>query len=111
MGQVASNMGNPNVVNPQQANWGDLDTNEKLARVGAQGARGLANGMQNYYQQAGQLQNRGGGGISAAAVPQTPAIQPQIYTPGGPNALPMPNNGSTWAGDYGNNGRRNFYGQ
>lgn len=102
MGQLGQNMSNPNVVNPQQANWGDMDTSEKLARVGAQGIRGLSNGVQNYYQQAGALKPAGGG-VAPAQVPQTPAIQPQIYTP--------PNNGSQWAGDFGNNGKnRNFYG-
>lgn len=100
MGQVGQDMQNKNVVDPRQAQWGDLDTNEKLARVGAQGARGLANGMQNYSQQAGALKPAGGG-VAPMQIPQTPMIQPQIYTP---------NNGSQWAGDFGNNGKRNFYG-
>lgn len=100
MGQIGQDMQNKNVVDPRQAQWGDLDTNEKLARVGAQGIRGLGNGMQNYYQQAGALRV-GSGGMAPIQTPPTPAIQPQIYNP---------NNGQQWAGDFGNNGKRNFYG-
>lgn len=97
LGGIGGNMLNKNVVDPSQANWADLDTSEKLARFGAQGLRGAANGMQNYYGQAGQLQNRGGG-MSPMQIPQTPAIQPTIFNPQGPSAA---NNGGVWPPDGG----------
>lgn len=67
MGQMAGNMMNPNVANPQQAQWGDLDPSEKGARVLAGGIKGVGPALQNYFQQKTQMANSGGG----------PMIQPQ----------------------------------
>lgn len=60
MGQLGSNLGNPNVVNPNQAKFGDLDASEKGARFLAQGTRGLAQGFQNYQQQGQAMRGFGG---------------------------------------------------
>jgi hypothetical protein len=71
MGQMASNLGNSNVTNPQQAQWGDLDQSEKGARLLAGTTGGLAKGFQNYQNQ-NQAMRQGGGG----AMIQAPAAQP-----------------------------------
>lgn len=60
MGQMAANLGNPNVTDPRQAKFGDLDTGEKGARILAQGTRGLAQGFNNYQQQNSQLRRQPG---------------------------------------------------
>lgn len=78
MGQTMSNMGNIG-----EANWQDLDTSEKFARLGMGGAKGFGQGLQNYQQQNAMMRQGGGG----APIPQTPAappvqIQPQNFTPG-----------------------------
>jgi len=53
MGQLAGNLGNPNITGPKanQAQWGDLDSSEKAARLLAGTTGGLAKGFQNYQQQ------------------------------------------------------------
>ncbi len=61
MGQLAGNLGNKNVTDPNQAQWGDLDNSEKGARLIAGGTRGLAQGFSNYQQQNSQLRRPGGG--------------------------------------------------
>jgi hypothetical protein len=74
MGQIGANLGNKNVVDPRQAQWGDLDSSEKSARLIGGGVQGLNRGMQNYN---GQPQNSGMGGFQM----QTPQ-QPQVQLPG-----------------------------
>jgi hypothetical protein len=85
MGQMLGNMGNPNVTNPQQAQWGDMDPSEKGARVLAGGTKGLAQGFSNYQQQNSALRQGGGGGaqIPMGGQPQVdPAyFQPQMRRP------------------------------
>lgn len=49
MGQTMGNIMNPNVANPQQANWGDLDPNEKFARIMAGSLSGLGKGLNQQY--------------------------------------------------------------
>ena len=44
-----SNVVNKNVVDPSQANWGDLDTGEKFARIAAGGLQGLGQGLNQQY--------------------------------------------------------------
>lgn len=72
MGQVGANLGNPNVVNPKQAQWGDLDASEKGARLIGGAAQGLNRGMQAYNAQGQQ-----GGG---------PQMNPMQFALPGPQA-------------------------
>lgn len=75
---------NPNVMDPSQAPWGDLDAGEKSSRVIGGAAKGLGQGMQNYQQQNSAMRNPGGGQMPAAAAPDPQA--PQFGTgnlPGG----------------------------
>jgi hypothetical protein len=60
MGQVAGNMGNPNITGPtaNRAAWGDMDNSEKGARVLSGATQGLAKGFQNYQQQNSQLRRQ-----------------------------------------------------
>lgn len=53
MGQLAGNMQNPNITGPtqQRAQWGDLDSSEKGARLLGGATQGLARGFQNYQNQ------------------------------------------------------------
>lgn len=64
----------PNVMDPNQAQWGDLDTGEKSSRMVGGAAKGLGQGMQNYQQQNSAMRGRGGGmpGPSAPGDPQAP---------------------------------------
>ena len=74
MGQMMSNLQNPNVVNPGQAKWGDLDNTEKAARALGGFTTGLNSGFQNYLGQDARLRQQGGGGqfspVSSVQVPQ-----------------------------------------
>ena len=87
MGQTAGNIFNPNVANPQQAQWGDLDPSEKAARLIAGGTTGLAKGFQNYQNQNAAMR-QGGGGMGFAPV-QTPTVDASYFQPQkrGPNNL------------------------
>lgn len=85
MGQIAGNMGNPNITDPQQARWGDLDSQERAARVAAGTTTGLAKGFSNYQQQNQALRQGGGGG---AIVPQpTQMVDPNYFIPRKQNNL------------------------
>lgn len=79
MGQMAANMGNPNITNPQQAQWGDLDPSEKGARIAAGGIGGLAKGFQGYQQQNAQMR-QGGGGVQIPMGGQQP-VDPSYFQP------------------------------
>jgi len=82
MGQVAGNLGNPNITGPKdnQAQWGDLDSSEKGARLLAGTTGGLAKGFQNYQQQNQAM--RQGGSMGAMAPQQTaPSVDPAYFMP------------------------------
>lgn len=88
MGQMASNIMNPNIANPQQAQWGDLDPNEKAARGIAGGLKGLGPGLQNYFQQKTAMANSGGSGPMIQPQ-QSQMVSPDFFQPQrrGPNNL------------------------
>lgn len=86
MGQMASNLGNANVTNPQQAQWGDLDSSEKGARLLAGTTGGLAKGFQNYQNQNQAM--RQGGGMGAIQPQGAQMVDPGYFQPKkGPNNL------------------------
>lgn len=92
MGQFLGNMGNTNVTDRNQANWGDLDTSEKGARVTSGVLRGLGQGMQQR-----QAPQAGRGGFSSGmAAPQSPVNFP-IFDP---RKFGGAGNGGSFYGDF-----------
>ena len=89
MGQTFSNLGNKNVMDPNQANWGDLDTGEKGARLAGGAAKGLLQGWGNYTRQNAALrQGNGGAPIMPSQPDQTPLFSAQNL-PGRPTRDPF----------------------
>jgi hypothetical protein len=82
MGSTMSNMQNPNITGPQQnrAQWGDLDTSEKGARVLSGAGQGLAQGFQNYQNQNAAMRQGGGGGAMPQFA-QAPIVDPSYFAP------------------------------
>jgi hypothetical protein len=86
MGQMMGNLGNKNVMDPSQANWGDLDSSEKGARVGGAAMRGLGQGFSNYEKQNQALRTPNGG-ASVNGNFDAPAVDPSYFSPQQPNGL------------------------
>jgi hypothetical protein len=104
MGQTMGSLGNQNVIDPNQAKFGDLDSSEKTARIGGAAAKGLGQGMQNYQQQNSMMRNRGGGAGGGGAMspdPQAPQFSTGNLPGGGTDA---------WGGALGQRNSK-FYGQ
>lgn len=83
MGQLASNLGNSNITDPKQAQWGDMDNSERGARLLSGGMRGLGQGMQGMSQQSQ------GGAPMPVPMPQQPQIQLPGMTPEGQQNNPF----------------------
>jgi hypothetical protein len=75
MGQTAAGIFNPNVADPRQAQWGDLDGSEKTSRLLAGGLKGAGLGIARMGQQQPPM---GGGGEMQVPMPQ----QQQVQLPG-----------------------------
>lgn len=90
MGQMASNLGNKDVMDPNQAKWGDLSGGEQAARVGGGAAKGLLGGVQGYENQNAQMRPSGGGGMAPA--PQATPVSPDYFAPQAPVRKPINNN-------------------
>lgn len=82
MGQTMSNLGNKDVMDPNQAKWGDLSGGEQAARVGGGAAKGLLSGVQGYQNQNAQMR-QGGGGATPLPSPQAP-VSPDYFAPQAP---------------------------
>lgn len=81
MGGMISNMKDQNVMDPNEANWGDLDRSEKTARVLGQVGGGLRRIDQGLNSQPSAPRQGGG------APPITVTPNPQIDTGYNPNFL------------------------
>ena len=75
MGQTAAGIFNPNVADPRQAQWGDLDGSEKASRLLAGGLKVAGSGLAGMGQQQRPM---GGGGGMEVPMPQ----QQQVQLPG-----------------------------
>lgn len=95
MGQVGSNLGNKNVVDPKQAQWGDLDNSERGARLLGGAAQGLNRGMQAYN---GQQQGGGGPQMDPMQFAQQPQVSPSMFLPQNPMTKKPSNNLSFYGG-------------
>lgn len=80
MGQTAGNVFNPDIANPQQAKWGDIDSSEKTARLIAGGTKGLAQGFQNYQNQGQMMRGRMGMPQINPMMEQQP-VSPEYFQP------------------------------
>lgn len=79
MGQMAGNLGNKDVMDPRQAQWGDLDSSEKGARIFGGASKGLLNGVNQYEQQNAMM--RQGGGMAPIAPVSQPQVSPEMFAP------------------------------
>lgn len=81
-------MGNSNVMDPSQAQWGDMDSSEKGARLLGGAIKGAGRGIQSYQQQNAMMRQPQGGG----AMPQMGGAQPvdPSYFAPSPNAFQQP---------------------
>lgn len=90
MGQMAGNLGNSNVMDPQQAEWGDLSGGEKGSRLAGGAAKGLLQGWGNYTKQNAALrQGNGGAPIMPAQPDQAPMFSAQNLPGGRPTRDPF----------------------
>ncbi len=80
MGQFGSNLTNPDVMNPNEAKWGDLSGGEKGARLFGGATRGLTSGLQNYFQQGQAMRGPGGFGQINPMMTQQP-VSPDYFQP------------------------------
>lgn len=81
VGDFGKDLFNKDVVNPEEAKWGDLSGSEKGARIAGGALSGLGKGLQNYQQQNAAMRQGGG----AAPIQVTP--NPQVATNFDPNYL------------------------
>lgn len=98
MGQMAGNLGNKDVMDPGQADWGDLSGGERGARVFGGAAKGLLNGYSQMQQQNAMM--RQGGGVAPIAPVSQPQVSPEMFAPQAPQN-PMnrkPNNLAFYGG-------------
>jgi hypothetical protein len=72
MGQMASNLGDKNVMDPNEATWGSLSGSEKGARAAGGAGKGLLQGFSNMQQQNSQMRQPG------QAMPVPMPQQPQV---------------------------------
>jgi hypothetical protein len=100
MGQTMANLGNKNVMDPSQAQWGDLDSSEKAARVGGGAAKGLLGGFSNMQNQNAQMrQPQPGAGGMAPMAPAAP-VSPDYFAPQAPqpSQIKKPGNNNFYGG-------------
>ncbi len=98
MGSTMANLGNKDVMDPNQAKWGDLSGGEQAARVGGGAAKGLLGGLNNYNQQNAQMR-QGGGGVVPLPAQQAP-VSPDYFAPQAPQTsqIRKPGNNSAFYG-------------
>jgi hypothetical protein len=88
MGSTIGNLGNKNVMDPNQAQWGDLDSSEKGARLIGGAGKGLLQGVQNYSQQNAALRQPTGGAPMQMPGGAQP-VDPSYFAPS-PNPFQQP---------------------
>jgi hypothetical protein len=75
VGGFAKDMGNKNVTDPSQAQWGDLSGGEKGARLTSGVIQGLSSGLQNRQMQGAQMRP---GAPTPIQVQPNPVMQNQF---------------------------------